>query len=109
MKNRLVLTTLVAILLICLIPMDLAMTQDIPATAGVELDPTDLDFALINDSELWLKTGSALYHTLDAGKQWNEISPETSLIEPYLLVSASNLTNPWAISKCSGWIRTMPW
>ena len=87
MKNKLVLTTIVAILLICLIPMDLAMTQDIPATAGVELDPNDLDFALIDDSELWLKTGSALYHTLDAGKQWNEISPETSLIEPYMLVS----------------------
>ena len=58
MRYKLVLTTIVAILLISLMPMDLAVTQDIPTTAGAELDPNDLDFALINDSELWLKSGS---------------------------------------------------
>lgn len=87
MKNKLVLTTIVAILFLSLIPIDLAGAQDIPTMAGGGLDPNDLEFALINESELWLKSGIALYYTQDAGKQWREISPETNLIEPYMLTS----------------------
>ncbi len=87
MKNKLVLTTVVAILLISLIPMGLTVAQDIPTSAGVELDPNDLNFGLISDSELWLKSGSELFYTKDAGKQWSGISPQTVLIEPYMLTS----------------------
>jgi len=86
-KNKLVLTTIIAILLISLIPMDLAVTQNITTMAEVELDPGDIEFGLVNDSELWLKSGSELYFSQDEGKQWTEISPETGMIEPYLLVS----------------------
>ena len=54
---------------------------------GQDLDPTNLDFGLVNDSEAWLKSGTQLFYSLDAGKQWRKINPETNLIEPYMLVS----------------------
>ena len=87
MKSKFVLITIVAILLISLIPMDLATTQDFPTTATGELDPNDLEFGLVTNSELWLKSGNELFYSQDDGKQWNKISPETSLVEPYMLVS----------------------
>ena len=87
MKSKFVLITIVAILLISLIPMDLATTQGLPTTATGELDPNDLEFGLVTNSELWLKSGNELFYSQDDGKQWNKISPETSLVEPYMLVS----------------------
>ncbi len=87
MKNRIILTTIIMFLLMSLIPFDLAMAQFNPPQAQNELDPTDLDFGLIGDDELWLKSGSELYYTQNAGTEWSMISPETSLVGPYLLVS----------------------
>jgi len=87
MRKKLVLTTIIAILLFSLTPARIVVAQDIPATTGVDLDPTNLDFGLVNDSEVWLKSGTQLFYSLDAGKQWSRISPETNLIEPYMLVS----------------------
>ena len=87
MRKKLVLTTIIAILLFSLTPARIVVAQDIPATTGVDLDPTNLDFGLVNDSEVWLKSGTQLFYSLDAGKQWSRISPETNLVEPYMLVS----------------------
>ena len=87
MRKKLVLTTIIAILLFSLTPARIVVAQDIPATTGVDLDPTNLDFGLVNDSEVWLKSGTQLFYSLDAGKQWSRINPETDLVEPYMLVS----------------------
>ena len=87
MRKKLVLTTIIAILLFSLTPARIVVAQDIPATTGVDLDPTNLDFGLVNDSEVWLKSGTQLFYSLDAGKQWSRINPETNLVEPYMLVS----------------------
>lgn len=87
MRKKLVLTTIIAILLFSLTPARIVVAQDIPTTTGVDLDPTNLDFGLVNDSEVWLKSGTQLFYSLDAGKQWSRINPETNLVEPYMLVS----------------------
>ena len=87
MRKKLVLTTIIAILLFSLTPARIVVAQDIPTTTGVDLDPTNLDFGLVNDSEVWLKSGTQLFYSLDAGKQWSRINPETDLVEPYMLVS----------------------
>lgn len=87
MKNKYVLTTVVAVLIISLIPTSLAGAQDTPLMEGVQLDPNDIDFGLISENELWLQSGAELYYTQDSGNQWSNISPETNLIEPYMLVS----------------------
>ena len=93
MKHKILLTTIVTTLLLTLIPMDRVVAQNIPTTIGAELDPTEIDFGLVNESELWLKSGSELYYTQDAGEQWRKITPQTNLFEPYLLTSftTSNL------------------
>src|SRR5690606_13922709 len=87
MRKKLVLTTIIAILLFSLTPARIGVAQDIPATTGVDLDPTTLDSGLVNDSEVWLKSGTQLFYSRDAGKQWRKTNPETNLIEPYMLVS----------------------
>jgi len=86
MKKKMVLIMLI-ILLVSLISPKSADAQDEVTTNGAELDASDLDFGLISENELWLKSGSKLFYTSNSGMEWSEISPDTSLVEPYLVVS----------------------
>ena len=87
MKNKIVLITVILVFFISLIPLEFAQAQTYPTEAAQVLTPSDIEFGLISEHELWLKSGSRLYYTQDGGNQWSEITPETGLIDPYLLIS----------------------
>lgn len=87
MKNKILITSIIIVFLISLIPLEFAQAQTFPAEAGQELTPSDIEVGLVSNNELWLKSGSRLYHTKDGGNQWSDITPDSALVEPYLLVS----------------------
>lgn len=87
MKNKILITSIMIVFLISLIPLEFTQAQTFPAEAGQELNPSDIEIGLISKNELWLKSGSRLYRTKDGGNQWSDITPDSALVEPYLLVS----------------------
>ena len=87
MKKRLVLTTLIVVLLLGPISAGPATTGAVQAETQILLEPGSLEFGMIAAGELWIKSGSELYLTRNSGSLWSDISPETKLVEPYLLVS----------------------
>jgi len=87
MKNKILITSIMIVFLISLIPLEFTQAQTFPAEADQELNPSDIEIGLISKNELWLKSGSRLYHTKDGGNQWSDITPDSALVEPYLLVS----------------------
>ncbi len=87
MKNKILITSIMIVFLISLIPLEFTQAQTFPAEAGQELTPSDIEVGLIDNNELWLKSGSRLYYTQDGGNQWGDITPDSALDEPYLLVS----------------------
>lgn len=87
MKRIKLLITLLIVALVSVVPSGAAATRYQPEEAKLLLDPNELEFGLAGGEELWLKSGGTLYYTQNAGGAWSDISPKTSLIEPYLLVS----------------------
>jgi len=87
MKKRLVLTTLILIFLLSPISAGPATTGAAQAETRIQLEPGSIEFGMIAAGELWIKSGSELYLTRNSGSLWSDISPETKLVEPFLLVS----------------------
>jgi len=87
MKNKLTSTILILVLTINLFPLGSVFAREITTVKKVELNPDDLEFGLVDNESLWLKTGNNLYYTKDTGETWSDISPATRMIEPYLVVS----------------------
>ena len=87
MKNKLTSTILILVLTINLFPLGSVFAREITTVKKVELNPDDLEFGLVDNESLWLKTGNNLYYTKYTGETWSDISPATRMIEPYLVVS----------------------
>lgn len=86
MKNLKILTIMV-FMIMSLIPSGTAAMRQNSEEALANLNPDKLNFGVAGEGELWLMDGNTLYYSENAGAVWTDITPATSLIEPYLLVS----------------------
>ena len=87
MKNKIILTTIVLCLMAGFLPISEVGAVDETISIESQLNINELDFGVVTNNELWLKSEEKLYYTQDAGEEWREISPKTALVEPYLLAS----------------------
>ena len=87
MKNKILLTTIVLCLIASFLPISEARAVDETIKIESQLNINELDFGVVNANEQWLVSEEKLYYTQNAGEEWLDISPETVLVEPYLLAS----------------------
>lgn len=97
MKNKIGILTLLLVLLAGLIPAYAGNESDSLPSTPVELEHFGIDFGLADENEIWLKSGSQLYYSQNAGQQWSDISPETHLSQPYLIVSFPDSKRGYAL------------
>lgn len=82
-----ILTTIIIVVLLSLVPGSAtAATEPFPLMQP-QLEGEDLEFGLVNEQTLWLRSGSQLYKSADEGQSWVDISPSTEMTNPYLVVS----------------------
>ena len=89
MKKIFITLTLFVILITSFVPLDSASALDIPTVTGLHLDVDDLEFGLTENEELWLRSGNALYYSINSGDSWSNISPKTDMVEPHMIVTFS--------------------
>lgn len=89
MKKIFITLTLFVILIASFAPLGSASALDIPTVTGLQLDVDDLEFGLTEDEDLWLRSGNALYYSINSGDSWSNISPKTDMVEPHMIVSFS--------------------
>jgi len=96
-KNKILLFTLSLVLLAGLIPAYAGNESGSLPSTQAQLEPFDIEFGLTDENEIWLKSGSQLYYSQNAGEEWSDISPETNLTEPHLIVSFPDSRRGYAL------------